>query len=126
MLWQRRTREGGFSDDELTPQAAMSRGSKSKMQSSRSSLLSPQENEMVEELLGRRCAVSSELTHSRSQSLWDDTCPHQDISFCLSFFLFHESTENIWKKLSPVISCCYMNCHCSSLQTHLFNTLLLV
>uniref|UniRef100_A0A3P8WUQ3 WASP actin nucleation promoting factor n=1 Tax=Cynoglossus semilaevis TaxID=244447 RepID=A0A3P8WUQ3_CYNSE len=34
----------------------MSRGSKSKMQSSRSSLLSPQENEMVEELLGRRCA----------------------------------------------------------------------
>lgn len=36
----------------------MSRGSKSKGESVRSSLLSQQENEKFEELLGRRCAVS--------------------------------------------------------------------
>lgn len=40
----------------------MSRGSKSKIESVRSSLLSPQENEKLEELLGRRCAVSFQLT----------------------------------------------------------------
>lgn len=40
----------------------MSRGSKSKSDSVRSSLLSLQENEKLEDLLGRRCAVSSELT----------------------------------------------------------------
>ncbi|KAM9351256.1 WASP actin nucleation promoting factor b [Symphorus nematophorus] len=34
----------------------MSRGSKSKPESARSSLLSPQENEKLEDLLGRRCA----------------------------------------------------------------------
>lgn len=39
----------------------MSRGSKSKVESSRSSLLSLQENEKLEDLLGRRCAVSSEV-----------------------------------------------------------------
>lgn len=38
----------------------MSRGSKSKTESMRSSLLSQQENDKLEELLGRRCAVSSE------------------------------------------------------------------
>lgn len=39
----------------------MSRGSKSKTEGARSSLLSLQENERLEELLGRRCAVSPEL-----------------------------------------------------------------
>ncbi|XP_041802683.1 wiskott-Aldrich syndrome protein-like isoform X2 [Chelmon rostratus] len=37
----------------------MSRGSKSKTESVRSSLLSPQENEKLEELLGRRCASTA-------------------------------------------------------------------
>lgn len=37
----------------------MSRGSKSKAESLLSSLLSPQESEKLEELLGRRCTVSS-------------------------------------------------------------------
>lgn len=37
----------------------MSRGSKSKGEAGRSSLLSQQENDKFEELLGRRCAVSS-------------------------------------------------------------------
>lgn len=40
----------------------MSRGSKAKPDNIRSSLLSIQENEKLEELLGRRCAVSSDLT----------------------------------------------------------------
>ena len=39
----------------------MSRGSKTKTESARSSVLNPQENEKLEELLGRRCAVSFEL-----------------------------------------------------------------
>lgn len=40
----------------------MSRGSKTKTENARSSLLSLQENEKLEEQLGRRCAVSSDLT----------------------------------------------------------------
>lgn len=40
----------------------MSCGSKSKPEGARHSLLSPQESEKLEELLGRRCAVSSEMT----------------------------------------------------------------
>lgn len=40
----------------------MSRGSKTKVESAHSSLLSLPENEKLEDLLGRRCAVSSEVT----------------------------------------------------------------
>lgn len=39
----------------------MSRGAKSKTESIPSSMLNLQENERLEELLGRRCAVSPEL-----------------------------------------------------------------
>ena len=47
----------------------MSRGSKSKLESARSSLLSLQENEKLEDLLGRRCAVSSELIGGAGRTL---------------------------------------------------------
>lgn len=42
--------------------STMSRGSRTKTEAGRSSLLSPQESERLEELLGRRCAVSSDLS----------------------------------------------------------------
>jgi len=48
----------------------MSRGSKARPQSIRSSLLNSQENEQLEELLGRRCAVSSDPTGGRDYPPW--------------------------------------------------------
>lgn len=44
----------------------MSRGSKTKLGNAQSTLLSLQESEKLEELLGRRCAVSSELARERA------------------------------------------------------------
>lgn len=45
----------------------MSRGSKSKVESAHSCLLSLPENEKLEELLGRRCAVSSVTREGRCE-----------------------------------------------------------
>lgn len=57
----------------------MSRGSKSKVESSRSSLLSLQENEKLEDLLGRRCAVSSDRGAGRTLRGRISCCTRSDL-----------------------------------------------